>query len=181
MLGIEIRESIIEDADEIGYLNALVWKEAYHGIVSEVILEQIDWKKKAQGQRKFYLEPNTKAFVASFEGKIVGYCNCGPMRRLSDTPSIMNSTFQEDEKPWGEIYALYVRKAYWRLGIGKSLFSKAAEWLKNARYNKFQVYLLANNVSARNFYKTLGGSEEIEREWHSKEETYKEVGMVFFI
>lgn len=176
-----IRASIIEDADDIGRLNALCWQESYKGIVSDKVLANIDWQKKSHGQKKIYALDRQKSFVAIVDDKIVGYCNIGTLRSIHEMPSMSDSTFYGNENEWGEVQALYVSKSYSRLGIGKELMNKAREELLKMGYKQFQIYVLENNIPALTFYKNQGGLETITRNWNEMEETYKMIGLVFYI
>ena len=118
---------------------------------------------------------------AAIDDEIVGYCNLGSMKTSDEIPWVSNSDFKGNEKEWGEIYSIYILKSYHRLGIGKMLFQKAQETLKELGYQKFQVYVLENNVPAINFYHTMGGTNKVTRDWTHMSETYKEVGIVFSI
>ena len=179
MAGIEIRESTIEDADEIGRINALTWEDSYQGIVSDAILEAIDIQERIKWQKEMYDSPKKKSFAAIMDDKIVGYCNLGPIRQAGETPWVANSSFHGNEEEWGEVYAIYVLRSYSRLGIGKSLLVKAREALAALGYKQFQVYVLVNNVPAINFYKSQGGIEQITRDWNYMGEVYQTVGIVF--
>jgi ribosomal protein S18 acetylase RimI-like enzyme len=181
MQGLAIRESTIDDADEIAHVNALTWGDAYAGIVSDAILKKVDWAERRRWQQDIYASRKKKSFVATIDEEIVGYCNLGPMHVASEIPWVSNSDFNRNEKEWGEIYSIYVLKSYHRLGIGKLLFNKAQEWLHNLGYRKFQVYALKNNIPAINFYHSIGGVDLVTRDWTHIGESYKEIGMAFYI
>ena len=181
MQGIAIREATIEDADEIANINALTWGDVYSGIISDAILEKVDWAERRKWQQEIYASNKTKSFVATTDDGIVGYCNLGPMHASNDIPWVSSSDFKGNEKEWGEIYSIYVLKSYHRLGIGRMLFQKAQEALKELGYNKFQVYALENNIPAVHFYHTMGGVSKVIRNWTHSGRVYKEIGIVFNI
>ena len=181
MQGLAIRESTIEDSEEIENINALTWGDVYDGIASDAIVEKVDWTERRKWQQEIYASTKNKSFVATIDDSIVGYCNIGPMRASSEIPFVSNSTFAGDEKEWGEIYSIYVLQSYNRLGIGKLLFEKAKETLRELGYKKFQTYVLQDNLPAILFYHNMGGVEEVTRNWVNKGEVYKEIGMVFYL
>ncbi len=177
MNGLEIRESITEDTEEMNLINKLSWDESYSGILSAV-----DWKERRKWQEEIYSAKKSKSLVAIMDDKIVGYCNLGPMRTAEDMESwVSHSSFKGDEEEWGEIYAIYVQKSYSRLGIGKALFEKAKEAIGALGYEQFQVYTLEQNLPAIHFYRRMNGLVEVTRDWSHSGKTYKEIGMVFYI
>ena len=176
-----IRESTIKDAEEIGTINAAVWEQAYPGVISDHLLETIDVEERIKWQKETYADSGKKSFVAIMDDKIVGYCNVGPLKLAKDMPWASNSTFNKDPAEYGEIYAMYVLKAYTRLGCGRALMDEARKFLKGVGYKHFQVYMLQSNVPAINFYKSQGGVETYIRDWTYNGETYKQIGMVFFL
>jgi len=179
--GLAIRESTIDDADEIAHVNALTWGDSYSGVVSDTILEKVDWTARRKWQQEIYASGKKKSFVATIDDEIVGYCNTGPMHTPGEIPGVSNSDFKGNEKEWGEIYSIYVLKSYHRLGIGKMLFEKAKQALTELGYKQFQTYALRNNIPAVTFYSSIGGIKVVTRDWTHMGETYKEVGMAFYI
>jgi|GEM_PF-564417 len=181
MQGLAIRESTIEDAEKIAHINTLTWGDSYAGIVSDAILEKVDWTERRKWQQEIYAAGQKKSFVATIDNEIVGYCNTGPMNTPDEIPAVSNSDFKGNEKEWGEIYSIYVLKSYQRLGIGTMLFERAKHALTALGYKQFQTYALRNNIPALNFYSSLGGVQIATRNWSNGEETYKEIGLAFYI
>jgi ribosomal protein S18 acetylase RimI-like enzyme len=69
--------------------------------------------------------------------------------------------------PWeqaGEIYALYVRQAYQRNGLGQELIQAAVRHLRQAGINRLVIRSLVKNEPANQFYESLGGQIVGERE-----------------
>ncbi len=56
----------------------------------------------------------------------------------------------------GELYALYVTPAWWSAGAGRALMASALAALRDDRYLRAVLWVLADNARARRFYTRAG-------------------------
>ena len=181
MEGLTIRECTAADIEGIQKVNALTWNNSYRSIFERNILKNINLKGRSEWHEDLPKSSKTKTIVGIIDDEVVGYCTMGPLRDSTTMHWISNSTFDQPVDGWGEIYSIYVLKPHSRLGIGKALFELAKNILKNLGYDKFQSFVLANNVPTIKFYQSLGCIAKITRDWSYMDTTYKEVGLVFYL
>lgn len=143
-----IREATIDDAEGIASVHVDSWQTTYKGIISESFLSNLSVESRTKNWRWIFEHQSAheKVFVAEDgDGRIVGFSTGGPNR---------NDEFVHE----GEIYAIYLLRAYQGLGIGKLLFHAAVEALRNTGYSSFMLWVLEDNPTVR-FYKNQGGQE----------------------
>ncbi len=143
----KIREATRHDAKAIAGVQVDTWRTAYKGIVCDSVLEALDYEGSAENFRGFIGECGKKqfAYVAeSDEGEVAGF--------------IIGGIEREGQLGYdGEIYAVYVRKEYQGRGIGKKLIRAAVVWLKEHGFSSLLLWVLKDNVAAREIYERLGG------------------------
>ena len=150
---IEIRKSKAEDSRGIIEVNVKTWRTTYEGIVPS---EFLNYKENTMEEKikkcELTVEKDDNVYVALKEGNVVGIMSFGPCK-------------DEKYKDYGEIYSLYVLKEYQKNKIGKMLFLKGVEELKNNSYKNMIIKCLAENPSNQ-FYIKMGGTivEKVENE-----------------
>lgn len=147
-----IRKARAEDAKEIAKVHVDSWRATYKGIVPDSYLETLRYEKREEIWK--IAIPIGNVFVAeNEEGKIVGFAN-GGKERSGQYPGYD-----------GELYAIYLLKAYQGKGIGSTLMKKVIKYLKEKGHNSMIILALEENPACR-FYEALGGrrigTEEIE-------------------
>ena len=91
-------------------------------------------------------------FVAENEqGRIVGFASGGPNRTDTDNP-------RETDIYHCEIYAIYLLQDVQRHGLGSRLTRTLVEKFREQGYQSMVLWVAVDNVSARKFYETLGGT-----------------------
>jgi ribosomal protein S18 acetylase RimI-like enzyme len=145
MTSIWIRPAVPEDAPALASVNVTTWRAAYRGIIAAEFLENLNETKLEERWRQRLTSGESATFVAVTDrGEVVGYVNAGIER--------------EGLKPQsGEIYAVYLLPAYHRQGVGKRLMRRAMRWLKSQGMRACVVWVLEDNLPARQFYEALGG------------------------
>lgn len=129
-----------EDIEQIAKIITDDWKKAYKGIIENEYLEKLDYKKKAKSIEEKY--EKQKSIVYEENNIIQGYCRFGINR--------------DEEKNYGEIYALYISYNQRKKGIGKELLKKAMDILKERSYKEILIWCLEENKEARKFYEKMG-------------------------
>lgn len=155
---IDIRPAVTSDATGISKVQVAAWRDAYVGILPDQSLIDMNpgkattlaitlprWMRiivQMSDARQFY--------VAEYEGKVVGFCHGGPLRRALDPT-------HRRRQAAAEIYALYVDPNFQGFGIGSALMLWVAQHLREAGFRSLVLSMLSGNRIARRFYEHLGG------------------------
>lgn len=115
------------------YVHWSCWHEAYAGIVSAAYLEKLTLEKCEQ--MAFQWRDNI--LIAKDGERVVGFAGYG-----------------EAAPDAGELFALYVLKAYRGTGVAQSLTQAALEQLSS--YPKIGLWVLKENPRAIRFYEKCG-------------------------
>jgi GNAT superfamily N-acetyltransferase len=135
---VAIRRGGPDDAEALAHLHLDVWDDAYTGLMPQGILddrrekvaERIDRWRDIFGQER-------PTWVAEDGEGLVGFSGAGPAR-----DNVVDIDL--------ELYALYVRAAYYGTGVGFALFEQAVG--DRAAY----LWVLAGNHRAIGFYERQG-------------------------
>ena len=119
---LEIRKAKAFDSRGIIEVNVKTWCTTYEGTVpSDYLKHRVDTMEEKIKICEQTIEKDDNVFIALKDGNIVGVMSYGPCKN-------------EVYKNYGEIYSLYVLKEYQRQSIGRKLFLKGIEELKNKSY-----------------------------------------------
>lgn len=142
-----IRIGALKDIEGLAKVHYESWKTTYKGIFSEetfknrtyeVVLEH--WRPRLEQKAV-----DSQCFLAETdEGEIFAFAECGKER---------TGKYGID----GELYTIYMLEQYQGNGIGKELFAKVVEFLKDNGFQSLMVWVLKDNHSAKRFYVKLGG------------------------
>jgi GNAT superfamily N-acetyltransferase len=145
---IEVREGVVEDAEQMARVNAAGWREGYRGIVPDERLDHLpeaDWRRQmTDGLR----EPRLDAFtrIAEVDGEFAGYCFVAAPGRE-----------EPDDSKIAELVAMYVYKRFWRQGIGTALMDQAIRQAASfGRYAELFLWTFEQNQRAISFYRRHG-------------------------
>lgn len=142
---IYIRASVEEDAFEVEKLRIKCWQNHFSGILDKNFLESLDPEKSYKARQMAISSQKDVNLVAIFDGKIIALSDGGEKRP------------QQGNLIEGEIYSLYVDEQFRKKGIGSLLFQKQCDLLQQRGFEKVLLWVLKENVSARNFYNKLNG------------------------
>lgn len=158
-----IRKAEITDAEAITNVHVKTWQSAYRGLISDEILDNIDYNKRYNLWNDVLSEDKEDSFlyVAEVNEKIVGFLSGGPSRT-------------EDMDYKGEIYGFYILPVYQRQGIGQELFNRAVKFFLNRNINSMLIWVLKDNP-AINFYKKMGGKRLQKADIEISGERYTEI------
>jgi GNAT superfamily N-acetyltransferase len=133
-----IRRGIPDDAEAMGHLHIDVWEDAYTGLVPQGILDDRRDEVAARIERwRDIFGQERPTWLAVAGGRLVGFSGAGPAR-------------DNDVDLELEVYALYVRAAYYGTGVGYALLQQAIG--DRAAY----LWVLAGNERAIAFYERQG-------------------------
>lgn len=149
---INYREAGLSDARAIGRLHVDSWRETYTGILPEQLLDSLSAAARSAMWSSVLAGPvrsrRTAVFVAESRGRIVGFGACGDQR----DETLRDRGFD------AEIGAIYVPKAHQGGGVGRSLMARMAGKLLDQGRTAASLWVLRENVSARQFYVRMGGA-----------------------
>ena len=137
--GVTFRTAVVADAEAGARLHRDCWREAYGPItdltaLEEHLADEAGWAARWQAQIEAGFAPLLAVDAA---GTPVGFARSGASRD-EDVPDIL------------ELYALYVRAAWWGAGVGHALLGETIG--DRAAY----LWVLAGNRRAIAFYERQG-------------------------
>ncbi|MDE4085823.1 GNAT family N-acetyltransferase [Planococcus maritimus] len=138
-----IRRARVLDAKGIAKVHVDSWMTTYRNIVPDEYLDGLKYEDRERLWNR-NLQHST-AFVAENEaGEIIGFAD-GGKERSGDYPGI-----------GGEVYSIYILKAYQGRGVGKLLMRAISNELLANDIQSLIVWVLKENQSS-GFYENLGG------------------------
>ncbi len=140
---IDVREAVSNDLPVLSRLYVLCWKRAYPSVLDKSLLDRISLEDATSFWETVLESSNDTLFLAFDGSAIVGFVCVSPCRR-------------EMPPEVGEISSCYVHPEYQGKGLGKQLFSLAAQALRDAGYAKAALWVFEANWPARHFFSKLG-------------------------
>jgi ribosomal protein S18 acetylase RimI-like enzyme len=149
-LSIAFDEPTLADVEEIARVHVQCWQESYASLLPDKFLRNLSIDAKIVQWRQTISDPQVFKLAAREAGRIVGFVSCGPARDGAAKGAD------------GEIFAIYILKAYHSRKIGRSLIAAAALfWLSKGGRNLIVLSMAGNNQAAA-FYEALGGVQVYE-------------------
>lgn len=148
-----IRKAFSSDAPEIASVHIKSWQTTYKGIVSDVYLSALSFKKSEQQWRERLNENNKNIFTYVAENKpgtLIGFALGGLEQFEREQKGVKNEIYK------GELMAIYLLKEHQRKGIGRQLAFKIITHLVENDINSMITWVLKENLSFK-FYQALGG------------------------
>jgi GNAT superfamily N-acetyltransferase len=134
---VEIRRGLPEDAEALVRLKLDCWDEAYTGLMPPEVLDAQRDDEPALVARWRRILANGYTSVAERDAALIGFVNAGLGREPLPSFEI-------------QLYALYVRAAWWGTGVGHALFASAVG--DRSAY----LWVLEGNDRAIRFYERQG-------------------------
>jgi GNAT superfamily N-acetyltransferase len=143
-----IRRGVVDDAKEASRMHAETWRTSYRGLVPDALLDGLADDRWENGWRRAFesMDPTRVVHVAEIGRRIAGFVG-GGRARPGAPPGYV-----------GEVYALYVRPAHQRKGIGRLLLKAAATALVERGLVPIVIWTLFDNPASRAFYEAEGGT-----------------------
>jgi ribosomal protein S18 acetylase RimI-like enzyme len=163
-----IRSASTADAPQIAAVMRDSWFAAYEGIIARQLIDQATTPDGgARVRQSFRTRPWQRMIAAVARHPrpaagadaapgIVGYASFGPERDVLDTSWPHPRTTAGAEGRVAELYALYVRPAWWSTGTGRALMDQVLTRLSGAGYRHITLWVLEDNARARRFYEQAG-------------------------
>jgi ribosomal protein S18 acetylase RimI-like enzyme len=149
---IRFRAAIPGDGPALGAMHVASWRETYIGILPDELLASLSVDARAEMWTKILCDPEayagTEVYVAEDRERLVAFGSCGRQR----DEALAGSGFS------GEIGAVYVLRSHQHRGIGRSIMSLMANALLESGHRAATLWVLRENLIARKFYESLGGT-----------------------
>jgi GNAT superfamily N-acetyltransferase len=163
-----IRSASPADAAQIAAVRRDSWLAAYQGIISRAIIDRVTAPDGGAGVRQsFRTRPWQRMIVAVAAAppqppaeqaapSVVGYASFGPELDVLDAawPHPLSAEGQAGRA--AELYALYVRPAWWSTGTGRALMDRVLAQVSAGGYLCITLWVLEDNARARRFYELAG-------------------------
>ena len=166
-----IRAGSAADAAQVAAVQREGWFAAYEGIIPAEIIDRVTAPDDgARVRQSFRTRPWQRMLVAvapdqedadrkdaDQEGaSIVGYASFGPETDVLSAPWPHPLTTEGKDGKVAELYALYVRPAWWSTGTGRALMERVLAWTSGTGYLFITLWVLRDNRRARRFYERAG-------------------------
>jgi ribosomal protein S18 acetylase RimI-like enzyme len=159
-----IRDALQTDAAGIARVHVNSWRTTYRGIVPDQVLDSLSLERREQYWHDLLSDPKNQDInlVADVPPVgIAGFASAGKERT--------------GEFPYqGELYAIYILKAYQGRGVGRQLVEAIVLRLQEQGLTSMMVWVLKDNLF-RAFYEALGGQEVGEQDIKIGDSTLVEV------
>jgi GNAT superfamily N-acetyltransferase len=155
-----IRAGSAADAAQIAAVRRDSWFGAYAGIIADEIIDRVTAPDGgARVRQSFRTRPWQRMIVAvpdGGDGGIVGYAAFGPETDVLGAPWPHPLSADGEERRVAELYALYVRPAWWSTGTGRALMDRVLARSVAGGYSSVTLWVLRDNRRARRFYERAG-------------------------
>ena len=169
-----IRAGSAAYAAQIAAVQRETWFAAYEGIIAPEVIDRVTVPDDgARVRQSFRTRPWQRMLVAvdpdaadpgaggmgaggMGAGGIVGYASFGPETDVLDAPWPHPLTADGEGGRVAELYALYVRPAWWSTGTGRALMDRVLARTAAAGYRSITLWVLRDNQRARRFYERAG-------------------------
>ena len=164
-----IRAGSAAHAAQIAAVQRETWFAAYEGVIAPDVIDRVTVPDDgARIRQSFRTRPWQRMLVAVDPGAgdpdagdpdaggIVGYASFGPETDVLNAPWPHPLTADGEGGRVAELYALYVRPAWWSTGTGRALMEKVLARSAAAGYRFITLWVLRDNQRARRFYDRAG-------------------------
>ena len=164
-----IRAGSAAHAAQVAAVQRETWFAAYEGIIAPEVIDRVTVPDDgARVRQSFRTRPWQRMLVAVDPGPadpgagtpgvsgIVGYASFGPETDVLNAPWPHPLSADGQGGRVAELYALYVRPAWWSTGTGRALMEKILVRSGAAGYRSITLWVLRDNQRARRFYERAG-------------------------
>lgn len=167
-----IRAGSAAHAAQIAAVQRESWFAAYEGVIAPEVIDRVTvpddgarirqsfrtrpWQRMLVAVDPDAGDPGSPAPGAPASGGIVGYASFGPETDVLNAPWPHPLTADGEGGRVAELYALYVRPAWWSTGTGRALMEKVLARSAAAGYRSITLWVLRDNQRARRFYERAG-------------------------
>jgi GNAT superfamily N-acetyltransferase len=143
-----IRAQRPDDAEAVVDVHLRSWRWAYTGLIPDDYIDLL-WSHRADRivRTRASLvapEPDHRYWLAELNGVVVGLASTFP------------SADDDAEPGTGQVGALYLVPEAAGIGVGRALFARAVDDLRERGSRRATLWVLDTNVRARRFYEAAG-------------------------
>lgn len=153
-----IRNAIIDDAENIAKAHIEAWCSGYKGIMPDEYLNSLSVQVRTKQWQEALTknDPGTN-LVIEHENIVSGFCVYGSAR----DKDLSNQNV-------GELIALNILPSKWSLGLGTELVKNVIESATMKNWESLYLWVIKDNNRARKLYESMGfvveGKEKIDTE-----------------
>jgi ribosomal protein S18 acetylase RimI-like enzyme len=169
---IRIRDAVEADVEGIAKAHVQGWRESYKDFLTPEALAGLSVEERMQMWQRALAapEPRARLLVAETDdGEIVGFIRGGPIRGKG----------AELLATEAEIFAIYLLDKAKRQGIGRRLVRGVFDHLATHGLRSVGLWVLKDNMPARRFYESLGGTAGPEQSFDLRGQMVTEVAYRF--
>jgi len=147
-VSVSIRTAVPDDARAVAEVHVASWGWAYRDDlpVETIASRSVEDRRRMWAEWFASNEPASDLLVAEEEGLVVGFSGFG-ISRDEDAPG-----------GTGEVRTIYLLEEVAGKGIGRMLFARANDRLRELGYGRATLWVLETNERSRRFYERAGWS-----------------------
>jgi ribosomal protein S18 acetylase RimI-like enzyme len=145
-----------DDREKLLELHKAVRYETDVAIVPDYAKENIASGYYEKLWREKFPENNISVLKAETEGQLVGFCSFGAPYFHEYPEDYPDEQLGSYKLGLAELHRLYIGKAFRHQGLGRLLYLKACNRLKDAGYRNMLIVVQEDNKAARQFYEGMG-------------------------
>jgi ribosomal protein S18 acetylase RimI-like enzyme len=166
---VKIRAGSAADAAQVAAVQRESWFAAYADIIAPEVIDRVTLPDGgARVRQSFRTRPRQRMLLATDTAatgpdsagpaarEVVGYASYGPETDVLNAPWPHPLTADGAGGRVAELYALYVRPAWWSTGTGRALMERVLARTGAAGYQAITLWVLRDNERARRFYERAG-------------------------
>ncbi|WP_161966088.1 GNAT family N-acetyltransferase [Steroidobacter cummioxidans] len=144
LAGIQIEPATSRECRAIAEVHVESWQHAYKGLIPDQYLASLSVPEREAMWLRMQEQQPSHLLIARDAGQVVGFVAFGASR---------DSGAPEDQ---GEIWAIYVKPAFWSAGVGRLLCLAALQQLDVEGYGAVSLWVIVGNQRAIRFYEHAG-------------------------
>lgn len=139
-----IEPATVQDCRAVAEVQVESWQRIYQGILPEPFLASLSVAEREAGWRRMVGDQSGHLLLARTDDQPVGFVAFGASRDEGAAADC------------AEVWALYVRPAFWSTGAGRQLWLAALQQLRAEQYRRICLWVIAGNARAIRFYERAG-------------------------
>ncbi|HEU5089819.1 MAG TPA: GNAT family N-acetyltransferase [Roseiflexaceae bacterium] len=140
-----IRAALPSDAAGLSRVQVDSWRAHFRGLLADIHLDNATYQEQENDWLELVDVPDSILYVATDgQNAIVAYARA--------------VRYRGSERRDSELVSIHMRPELKRHGIGRCLFRRCAEHLRDGGARSHMLWCLTGNTNARGFYDSLGGT-----------------------
>ena len=140
----QIESATAEDCRAVAEVHVESWQHAYKAFLPEQYLASLSVADREAGWRRMVERFPSHLLLARSAGQVAGFVAFGASRDEGAPPGR------------AEVFAIYVKPAFWSAGAGRQLCVAALQQLRTEGYESVSLWVIAGNERAIKFYERAG-------------------------